>query len=141
MILIPPLSGDLLRRNDLSPHWRFLIVGAGPAGSSAAIKLRSAGHSVVLLEKSRFEEQRVGELLSPEGQVSVKRLLPRGCDEFFVSSVGIVGAWESDQLQRFSEASWCTLDRRALDEALTASKKPISAGITPQTRRQVTPTG
>jgi flavin-dependent dehydrogenase len=43
------------------------IVGAGPAGSSAAIRLAAAGLKVVLIEKSRFPRQKLcGEFVSPE---------------------------------------------------------------------------
>lgn len=44
-----------------------LIVGAGPAGSTAAILLAQAGARVVLLDKARFPREKLcGEFLSPE---------------------------------------------------------------------------
>ncbi len=43
------------------------IIGAGPAGSSAAIAARQEGADVLLIEKSRFPRHKVcGEYLSPE---------------------------------------------------------------------------
>ena len=36
-----------------------LIIGAGPAGSSAAILLARAGWSVALIEKQRFPRRKV----------------------------------------------------------------------------------
>lgn len=43
------------------------IVGAGPAGSSAAIRLALAGRKVVLVEKDRFPRHKLcGEFISPE---------------------------------------------------------------------------
>jgi len=43
------------------------IVGAGPAGSSAAIRLANAGLNVVLIEKARFPREKLcGEFISPE---------------------------------------------------------------------------
>jgi len=43
------------------------IVGAGPAGTCAAIALRRAGFSVLVLERDRFPRHKVcGEFLSPE---------------------------------------------------------------------------
>ncbi len=44
-----------------------LILGGGPAGSMAAIRLAAAGHDVLLLEKERSAHHKVcGEFLSPE---------------------------------------------------------------------------
>lgn len=42
-----------------------LIIGAGPAGSSAATVLAEKGHRVILLERDRFPRYRVGESLIP----------------------------------------------------------------------------
>ncbi|HET7451292.1 MAG TPA: NAD(P)/FAD-dependent oxidoreductase [Thermoanaerobaculia bacterium] len=50
------------------------IVGAGPAGTSAAIELARAGRSVVVLEKDRFPRDKVcGEFLSPEALSDLAR--------------------------------------------------------------------
>lgn len=46
---------------------RIQIIGAGPAGSAAAIAAQQAGVSVTLIEKSRFPRHKVcGEYFSPE---------------------------------------------------------------------------
>lgn len=58
----------------LQPHvgaggsdYDVAIVGAGPAGSSAAIRLALAGRRVVLIEKEKFPRQKLcGEFISPE---------------------------------------------------------------------------
>jgi menaquinone-9 beta-reductase len=43
------------------------IVGAGPGGTSVAIRLARAGFSVVLIEKAKFPRQKLcGEFISPE---------------------------------------------------------------------------
>lgn len=43
------------------------IVGAGPAGSSAAIRLANAGLDIVLIEKAKFPREKLcGEFISPE---------------------------------------------------------------------------
>ncbi len=44
------------------------VVGAGPAGSAAACRLAAGGCRVALVERSRFEEPRVGESLPPAVQ-------------------------------------------------------------------------
>lgn len=43
-----------------------MIAGGGPAGSSAAIVLRNAGHEVVLLERAVFPRPHIGESLPPK---------------------------------------------------------------------------
>ncbi len=52
-----------------------IIVGAGPAGSSAAIALASRGWRVALLEKQTFPRDKLcGEFISPEGVSDFARL-------------------------------------------------------------------
>jgi menaquinone-9 beta-reductase len=47
-------------------HFDVAIVGAGPAGSSAAIQLASKGYSVALLDKERFPREKLcGDFLNP----------------------------------------------------------------------------
>ena len=49
------------------PQSRFVIVGAGPAGASLAMRLAAAGRSVTLIEKERFPREKLcGEFISPE---------------------------------------------------------------------------
>jgi len=44
-----------------------IIIGAGPAGSSAAALLAESGHRVLLVEKSRFPREKLcGEFITPE---------------------------------------------------------------------------
>ena len=42
-----------------------VVIGGGPAGSTAATLLSRAGHDVVLLEKAKFPREHVGESLLP----------------------------------------------------------------------------
>ncbi len=51
------------------------IVGAGPAGTSAAILLAQSGQRVLLLEKERFPRHKLcGEFISPECLAEFARL-------------------------------------------------------------------
>ncbi|MGQ0767060.1 MAG: NAD(P)/FAD-dependent oxidoreductase [Gemmatimonadota bacterium] len=47
-----------------------VVIGGGPAGSSAALCLRKLGHEVTLFEKLRFPRYRIGESLLP-GTLSI----------------------------------------------------------------------
>jgi flavin-dependent dehydrogenase len=60
--------------NNLQLH-DVIIVGAGPAGASAAALLAERGLKVLLLEKSRFPREKLcGEFLSPESLRILDRL-------------------------------------------------------------------
>jgi flavin-dependent dehydrogenase len=51
----------------MSDRYDIAVVGAGPAGSSAAIRLALAGKRVVLIEKEKFPRHKLcGEFISPE---------------------------------------------------------------------------
>lgn len=57
------------------PIYDVIIVGGGPAGSSAAISLASAGVRVLVLEEKRAPRNKVcGEFLTPESFPSLQRL-------------------------------------------------------------------
>lgn len=48
-------------------NYDAIIIGAGPAGSTAAIKLAQSGYRILLLEKSRFPREKLcGEFITPE---------------------------------------------------------------------------
>ncbi len=51
-----------------------IVIGAGPAGSTTATLLADAGHSVLLLEKSRFPRHHIGESLMPHTYHTFKRI-------------------------------------------------------------------
>jgi len=55
--------------------WDVLVVGAGPAGSTAAALLASLGHSVLLLDRHRFpREKACGDALMPDALNSLRSL-------------------------------------------------------------------
>ncbi|HEV7701214.1 MAG TPA: FAD-dependent oxidoreductase, partial [Pyrinomonadaceae bacterium] len=69
--------------NTTGQSYDVAIVGAGPAGSSAAIRLANAGRSVLLVEKEQFPREKLcGEFISPE------------CLEHF-SELGVLDAMQS----------------------------------------------
>jgi flavin-dependent dehydrogenase len=60
----------------MTPNFPYdvLIIGAGPAGSSAAIRARAAGLSTLVVEKSSFPRFRIGESLLPKGNDLLREL-------------------------------------------------------------------
>ncbi|HXM18530.1 MAG TPA: FAD-dependent oxidoreductase [Candidatus Tumulicola sp.] len=62
----PSRAGSATSNALRAPHFDAAIVGAGPAGSSLALRLARAGRSVALIERSRFPRTKVcGDYLSP----------------------------------------------------------------------------
>ena len=51
----------------ISPKTNYdaIVVGAGPAGSSAGALLAEKGHDVLIVEKEKFPRYHVGESLMP----------------------------------------------------------------------------
>ncbi len=58
----------------MKDSWDTVIVGAGPAGCSAAAILAEAGRRVLVLERERFPRYRIGESLIPFTWYPLKRL-------------------------------------------------------------------
>jgi FADH2-dependent halogenase len=59
------MLSDGISSPDMSNTWDVIIIGGGPAGSSAACTLRKAGRKVLVLEKEKFPRFHIGESLLP----------------------------------------------------------------------------
>lgn len=70
----------------LSPDFDAIVIGAGPAGSTAALLLARAGWSVAIVEKSEFPRRKVcGEFISAPALTLLTRL---GIAEGVIASAG-----------------------------------------------------
>jgi flavin-dependent dehydrogenase len=58
----------------MNGSWKAIVIGAGPAGSSAAALLAERGHSVLVLERERFPRYHIGESLLPFTYGPLERL-------------------------------------------------------------------
>jgi flavin-dependent dehydrogenase len=111
------------------------VVGGGPAGASAAIALARAGARVILLERSGYAGDRIGETFPPEVRFPLERL--GVWDRFLagghVPSPGILAAWggteprANDFILNPHGPGW-TVDRRQFDGMLADAA--LDAGVT-----------
>ena len=84
-----------------------IVVGAGPAGSTAATLLARAGHDVLVLERERFPRFRIGESLLPACMPVLERLGIEPADDTFVFKRGAIFLCEETGRSRrfhFSDA-------------------------------------
>src|SRR5688572_16223375 len=68
------MSPNPTSSNLASSTWDVLVIGGGPAGSTAAALLAEKGRKVLLLEKEKFPRYHVGESLMPFCWFTLNRL-------------------------------------------------------------------
>jgi flavin-dependent dehydrogenase len=113
-----------------------IVIGAGPAGSAAALELANAGLRVALLERTRFESRRVGEVLAPDVARPLHQL---GVWNRFTSdghhpAQGILSSW-GDAEPRCRDffchpfGSGWTVDRRRFDASLAEAAADEGAHV------------
>lgn len=109
-----------------------VVIGAGPAGCSAALTLARSGLSVALIERDVFPRAKVcGEFVSPSGNASLLGLL--SADE--LSDWGarqesrlVLELGEDELSWRLPEPAW-VLSRRSLDEALLEKSRAFGVCV------------
>lgn len=97
-----------------------LVLGAGPAGCCAALRLLQLGHRVTLLERAPPPRPHVGESLTP-GVANIAALLGVGAQVGALAHARAPAfvAWESERLEVRDAAQGNTMvDRAAFDRLL-----------------------
>jgi len=117
-----------------------IVIGGGPAGSTAAAVLAAKGRRVVVLEKEKFPRYHIGESLLPYGYFTLQRIgvLDRMKASHFVHkhSVQFVGMsgrasvpfYFSQQLAHEASATWQVL-RSEFDQLLLDNAREKGAEV------------
>lgn len=112
------------------------IIGGGPAGTSLALSLRQRSLSVLVVERSNYQQWRSGESLSPEARIPLSKLgvLDSLVDVPHLTSQAIRSAWGSSELTEkhfvFNPyGSGWHLDRSKFDGALAAAAETCGATV------------
>ena len=113
-----------------SEIYDVLIIGAGPGGTSAAIRLANAGHSVLVVDRQTFPRFRIGESLLPHTQGVLRELgvldrvkaqphvIKRGLEIGFGSGTREPAAISFDEIMGESEKLTFNIRGECLDQAL-----------------------
>jgi geranylgeranyl reductase family protein len=107
--------------------WDVAIVGAGPAGATAAIHLAAKGHSVLLLDKDDFPRDKVcgdGLIADTIGALKRAQLFAEVQELGFETKVGTV--YSPSRITFDVPGQFITLKRILLDELIM--KKAVSLG-------------
>jgi len=112
------------------------VAGGGPAGISTALVLAARGLSVAVLERTRYDGERLGETLPPAVRVSLARL---GLDGDLAASGALAAAglrtvWGGPEVR---EQSWLFdphgcgwhVDRRAFDAGLARAARERGVAV------------
>jgi flavin-dependent dehydrogenase len=122
----------------MNTTYDLIIIGGGPAGTSAAITAKRAGARVLLLERGRFPRHKVcGEFVSAESLGLLTELLDREHTALLQDAVRISQArvfLDGRVLQTVVDPPAASIARLDLDAALWNSAE--NAGV--DTRQQVT---
>ena len=134
----PDLSGPAGTGLGAGPVWDVLIVGAGPAGSAAAIVLAGFGRRVLLVDSGVARDFKLGESVAPPA-VSLVRQVLGGADALadglaYFRTSGNLAVWSSAEPETmdffFTPAGHgLCVDRLAFDEALRQRAAAAGASV------------
>jgi flavin-dependent dehydrogenase len=133
MIVISPSTSSTPPAHD-AIIWDVIVVGAGPAGAAAALRLATAGRRVILVDRDHMPRGKVcGCCLSPAAVGELERLeslAPDAWGDVAATAIPLVAVRlaAGGRRARIPLAGGVVLSREALDTALVAAA--VAAGTT-----------
>ena len=145
MIQTKPIVKNVNHPN-LESSYDVIVIGAGPAGCTAATLLAEQGHSILILDRGTFPRFHVGESMIPKTYDTLKRLgllekmkassFPKKYSVQFVTDTGKVTApfYFDEYIPHESSITW-QVERGPFDEMMLENAK--EKGATVRTDAQV----
>jgi menaquinone-9 beta-reductase len=132
-IAAPPANVEV--RQVASHHlpdrlWDVAIVGAGPAGATAAAHLARAGHRVVLLDRHRFPRDKVcGDAIIADTIAALSRLRALGDVQARAYSSKVISVYSPSRVCVDLPGQFLTLKRVVLDALIAARAASEGASL------------
>ena len=123
-------TGEHQRAVDTLPDEIFdvLIVGAGPAGSTAALHLAGNGHRVLLLDREQFPREKIcGDGLISDSIRCLERAGLIDVVRQVGHAVGVITTFSPSRVELNTEGEFITLKRRALDALVHRNDEEAAA--------------
>lgn len=120
--------------------WDVIVIGAGPAGATAAIHLAREGHRVLLLERAAFPRDKVcGDGLVADALKSLQALGLAEPARAVGHEMCLLSIFSASQVEFEVPGSYLTLKREVLDDLL--ARRAVECGATLALGRvsQITP--
>src|SRR5262245_58530852 len=120
----------------MSVQCEVVIAGGGPAGAAAAIALAKAGRSVVVIERSAYDQTRIGETLPPAARKPLAQLgmWDDLIEQRHAPTPANISAWGTDDLNETHfifnpNGNGWRLDRRQFDAMLASTAAKLGAAV------------
>lgn len=111
-------------------QWDAIIVGAGPAGSTAALRLAAEGHDVLLVDKRAFPRDKVcGDALIPDALASLRRCGLFETVRALAYATDTVSVYSPSQIRVDLPGEFLTIRREHLDRILLEAARAGGAAF------------